>query len=70
MDDAVGYLLELRTRVRRNAYAVSVIDRCLQLIARAANADAVGRLALEREVETLREELETRFGPARLRSLH
>lgn len=64
MVEAVAYFLDLRIRLRDRPQARALIDRCLQLIARAATADAAGVAELEREVEVLREELEARFGPA------
>ena len=61
-DEAVGYFLELRLRMRGNPEGRAVVDRCLSLIARAADADADALVALEREVQALADELALRFG--------
>lgn len=61
-DDAVGYFLALRVRVRHSAEARALVDRCLALIARANKADAGGLQALYREVDTLADDLALRFG--------
>lgn len=62
MDDALAYLLELRVRVRRSPEARAIVDRCLSLIARAADADDHTLLELEREVAALADDLALRFG--------
>ncbi len=62
MDGAVAYFLDLRLRVRGNPEALALVDRCLQLVTRAVDADPPTLAVLERDVEILREELEARFG--------
>jgi len=63
MDECLAYFLDLRLRVRGRQDAIAIVDRCLGLIARAETAAPAELEALAREVEDLRRELETRFGP-------
>ncbi|MDP3749938.1 MAG: hypothetical protein Q8Q88_23165 [Phenylobacterium sp.] len=62
MDEAVAYFLDLRLRVRRQPEARAIVDRCLEILARAADADAATLLVLDRQLEALRADLERRFG--------
>lgn len=62
MDEAVAYFLDLRLRVRRRPEARAIVDRCLEILGRAADADAATLLVLDRQLEALREDLERRFG--------
>jgi hypothetical protein len=64
MDEALAYLLDLRLRLRDRPEGRALVDRCLLLLARAADADAEGLARIEAEVEALRAELKARFGPA------
>ena len=70
MDEAVGYFLEMRIRLRNNPEARAIIDRCLSLIARSIEADPETLLALYREVEVLGDELALRFGAPKSLQLH
>ncbi len=65
MDVHLSYFLELRLRVRGNAEATAIVDRCLSLIARAQDADAEGCARLEQEVAQLADDLALRFGAPR-----
>lgn len=69
MSDALGQLLELRVRFRRNPEARALVDRALVLVAKAAAKDA-DDVALDLEVAALSAELVGRFGPTRRLSLH
>ncbi len=69
MSDALGQLLELRVRFRRNPEARALVDRALVLVAKAAAKDA-DDVALDLEVAALSAELARRFGPATRLSLH
>jgi hypothetical protein len=62
VDDYLAYFLDLRLRVRGNRQATALVDRCLELIARAEAASPAQVAALEREVEALRGTLIARFG--------
>jgi hypothetical protein len=69
LEDLLGYFLDLRVRVRGRPEAIAIVDRCLGLIARAQTASAAEMPDLDAEVEDLRAELESRFGP-RVRVTH
>jgi hypothetical protein len=62
MEADLSYFLELRLRVRGNAEATTIIDRCLALIARAETADDAAFLDIGREVVRLADDLALRFG--------
>ncbi|WP_374576353.1 hypothetical protein [Phenylobacterium sp.] len=61
MSDALGQLLELRLRFRRNPEARALVDRAIALVAKATAADA-DPCALDLEVAKLGAELTRRFG--------
>jgi hypothetical protein len=65
VDEAIAYFMDLRVRAWGRPEATALVDRCLALLARAAEADATGLLNIEAEIESLRSELERRFGVAR-----
>ena len=69
MSDALGQLLELRVRFRRNPEARALVDRALVLVAKAAAADA-DPFALDLEVAQLRADLARRFGSPKGFSVH
>lgn len=58
----IAYLLELRLRLRRNAEGRALVDRCLRLVAMAAEADANTFVRLQRQAEAIGEELAVRYG--------
>ena len=62
MDDDLTYFLDLRLRLRGNAGAMALVDRCIRMIAMAATASPREIEDLQREAEELRDELKTRFG--------
>jgi hypothetical protein len=62
MEADLSYFLELRLRVRGNAEATAIIDRCLRLIARAQAADPKSYERIEIEVLQLADDLALRFG--------
>ncbi len=64
-DSAVAHLLELRLRYRRNPEARALVDRCLLLVGRAAEAPASEAAALTAELEAIRSSLALRFGAPR-----
>jgi hypothetical protein len=70
MDDALAHLLDLRMRVRRRPEARAIVDHCLEMLARAADADAATLLILERQLGAFRADLELRFGLAKALSRH
>ncbi|TAJ71386.1 MAG: hypothetical protein EPO51_13900 [Phenylobacterium sp.] len=70
MDENIAYLLELRLKLRGNREGLAIVDRCLRLIARAADADGDTLRALEAEVAALGDELALRFGAPGAISLH
>ena len=65
LDEAVAYFLDLRVGLRRQSEARAIVDRCLLLLARAADADAAECVRIEREIEALSDELAARFGAPR-----
>lgn len=69
-DQALLYLLDLRLRARGRPEATRIIDRCLRLLTQARSADSETQARLEAELQSLREELEGRFGPARPLRVH
>lgn len=69
MSDALGQLLELRVRFRRNPEARALVDRALVLVAKATAKDT-DDVALDLEVAALSAELARRFGPTTRLSLH
>lgn len=62
MGDHLAYFLDLRLRLRGRPEATAIVDRCLDMIARAETATPAALEALQREVDGLRCELEARFG--------
>jgi hypothetical protein len=70
LEEAVPYFLELRAQVRGRPEATALVDRCLQLLARAAVADSAGRVEIEADIDRLRWELEQRFGAHRAPVFH
>lgn len=62
---ALLYMTDLRLRVRGNAEATAIVDRCLRLLAATEHAGAQELSGLEAELEALRGDLERRFGPAK-----
>ena len=68
MDDPVAHLLALRLRYRRNPEARALVDRCLQIVARALAAEDADWSAIDADVDQLRASLARRFGaPDRVR---
>ncbi len=63
-------MLDLRLRLRGNPQGLAIVDRCLALLARAAEAEGPQLAAVEREVAELAKALADRFGPARPRVLN
>ena len=70
MDEAVGYFLELRVRLRRSAEARASIDRCLMLLSRAEGADPAAIAGLQAELDSIARDLEARFGPRKVLTVH
>lgn len=70
LDEAVAYLLDLRLRYRDHPAARAFVDRCLLLLARADGADATVARELQAEIDGLAAELEARFGPPKLLTVH
>ncbi len=64
LDQAMIYLVDLRLRVRGNAYALGVADRGLSLLTAAYTAGPEDMARLEAEVERLREDLREHLGEA------
>jgi hypothetical protein len=62
MEADLSYFLELRLRVRGNAEATAIVDRCLALIAKAEAADDTAFVEINREVAQLADDLALRFG--------
>lgn len=62
IESAVRHFRELRIRVRHSAEARAIVDRCLEILSRAAGADRDAVVGLELEIAALREELVLRFG--------
>lgn len=58
----INYLISLRLRARGNRDAVALIDRCLQLIARAQDEGGLEPDAIDREVKRVADELALRYG--------
>jgi hypothetical protein len=69
MSDALGQLLELRVRFRRNPEARALARRALVLVAKAA-AKHADDVALDLEVAALCAELARRFAPTTQLILH
>jgi hypothetical protein len=69
MDDAVSYFLELRLKMRGNPEGRAIVDRCLSLIARAADADPEQLAGLSKEVDAFADELALRFGANKSKQL-
>lgn len=59
---SLGYLLELRLRLRGNSEGLAIVDRALAIIARAECATPDVHRGLLAEVHRLGEELALRFG--------
>ena len=71
MDEALAYFLELRLRLRGRSEALAIVDRCLSLLARAeSGADRQEMARLAAEVDSLRADLEARFGEPRPARVH
>jgi len=70
LDEAVAYLLDLRLRYRGHPAARAFVDRCLLLLARAEGADSASALQLQAEIDGLAAELEARFGPPKMLTVH
>jgi hypothetical protein len=61
----LAYLLALRLRCRDNPRALAIIDRCLRIVARAAEADERTVADLSRQVALIADELAVTFGAPR-----
>ncbi len=62
MDEHLAYFLDLRIRLRGQAEAVAIVDRCIAMIARADGASPAELEVLKGEFEALRRDLILRFG--------
>jgi hypothetical protein len=69
-DAYLAYLLELRTKSRRNPEALRFIDRGLSLVARASAADPVEIMNIELELQQLADDLVVRYGARKPRVMH
>ena len=66
-ESVIAHLLELRLRYRRRPEARALVDRCLMLVAKAAEVSAEDYPMIVAEAEGIRDELALRFGaPARV----
>lgn len=63
MDHGLAFFLELRVDFRGQPEALAIIDRCLELIARAEGAPVLEAELFADAVEALRADLIARFGP-------
>lgn len=60
--ESLGWLLELRLRVRRNPESRAIVDRCLSICAQASKADPAELARLHAQVLEIADTLAVRFG--------
>jgi len=68
--ECLQWLLELRLKVRGNAYATEIVDRCLAVCGKAGTTDPAVLRELEAEVAAIADSLAMKFGAPRDRLLN
>lgn len=63
--ECLGWLLELRLRVRRDRESPAIVDRCIAICGKATTADAAEMARLNAQVSEIADSLALRFGAPR-----